>query len=292
VTRLTITHETRYTYERPIEFGEHRLMLRPRDSHAIRVVEASMVVSPAGSKRWIFDALGNCVCLFTPQGTSDTLSIVSKLIIDRFPAPLTYVRPDDPHTAMPIVYPVEDRIVLTPFITPVVEDPDGSVFRWVSGHLKRHDEPALDFLLRLNQSIHESFDYHSRHEEGVQAPAETLRLGSGTCRDFAWLMVEGLRWLGYASMFVSGYVNSGAMRGAGATHAWVEVFLPGLGWVEFDPTNGLAESADLIRIAVSRRPKEAAPVSGVILGNPGRSTMKVDVDVHLDLAPTPLNAAA
>ena len=279
VTRLTITHETRYRYERPVAFGPHRLMLRPRDSHAIRVIEAGLIVSPNGPKRWVFDALGNGVCLFTPDGESDYLTITSRLVIDRFPAPLAHIRADDPHTAMPIVYPVEDRIVLTPFITPVVEDPYGAVFRWVAGHLQRHDEPALDFLLRLNRSIHESFDYHARHEEGVQDPAETLRLGSGTCRDFAWLMVEGLRWLGYAAVFVTGYVNSGAMRGAGATHAWVEVFLPDLGWTEFDPTNGIAESRDLIRIAVSRRPQEAAPVSGIIIGDPGRATLEVDVHV-------------
>lgn len=288
VTRLTITHETRYRYERPVSFGTQRLLLRPRDSHAIRVIEASLIVSPNGPTRWVFDAVGNGVCLFTPQGESDFLTIASRLVIDRFPAPLAYLRPDNPHTAMPIVYPVEDRIVLTPFITPVMEDPYGSVFKWVAGHLKRHDEPALDFLLRLNTSIHKSFEYHQRHEEGVQTPAETLRLGSGTCRDFAWLMVEALRWLGYATVFVTGYVNSGAMRGAGATHAWCEVFLPDLGWTEFDPTNGIAESSDLIRIAASRRPQEAAPVSGIIHGDPGHSTLEVDVHVTTE----PLAVAA
>lgn len=292
MTRLHITHETRYSYERPVAFGEHRLMLRPRDSHAMRVVDASLELSPGGATRWQFDAQGDSLCLFTPTGTSDSLVIISRLVIDRFPAPLSHLRPEDPHTAMPIVYAVEDRIVLTPFITPVVEDPDGSVFRWVASHLRRHDEPALDFLLRLNQSIHESFTYHQRHEEGVQSPAETLRLGSGTCRDFAWLMVEGLRWLGYASLFVSGYVNSGVMRGSGATHAWVNVFMPGLGWVEFDPTNGIAESRDLIRIAVSRRPQESAPVSGVILGDPGRATLEVNVSVRIEPPPHSLTAAA
>lgn len=285
VTRLIITHETRYEYERPVAFGPHRLLLRPRDSHAIRVNESSLIVSPSGPTRWMFDALGNCVCWFTPAGESDDLVITSKLVIDRFPAPLAYLRADNPHTAMPIAYPVEDRIVLSPFMTPDLEDPDGTVFRWAASHLKGNDEPALDFLLRLNQIIHDQFDYHRRDEKGVQTPGETLKLGSGTCRDFAWLMVESLRWLGYATLFVSGYVNSGAMRGAGATHAWCEVFLPGLGWTEFDPTNGLAESVDLIRVAVSRRPREAAPVRGTIIGDPGQSTLKVNVQVHHDVVP-------
>jgi transglutaminase-like putative cysteine protease len=288
VARLTITHETLYRYERPVAFGLHRFLLRPRDSHAIRVNEASLIVSPQGNSRWVFDALGNCVCLFTPEGLSDSLSITSRLVIDRYPAPLAYLRPDNPHTAMPIAYPVEDRITLSPFTTPVLEDPGGDVFRWVSSHLERNDEPALDFLLRLNRSIHEQFDYRARYDEGVHEPAETLRLGSGTCRDFAWLMVESLRWLGYATLFVTGYVNSGAMRGAGATHAWCEVFLPGLGWMEFDPTNGLAESADLIRVAASRRPQEAAPVSGFIIGDPGQA----DMDVRVEVQPEEVPAAA
>lgn len=279
MTRLIINHETMYEYEKPVAFGQHRLLLRPRDSHAIRVEEASLIVSPQGYTRWVFDALGNCVCLFQPEGECASLTITSRLVIDRFPAPLAYLRPEDPQTAMPIAYPVEDRLTLSPFITPVLEDPDGVVFRWVAGHLKRNDEPALDFLLRLNSFIHEQFEYRARYEEGVQTPAETLRLGSGTCRDFAWLMVEALRWLGYAAMFVTGYVNSGAIRGAGATHAWCEVFLPDLGWLEFDPTNGIAESHDLIRVAVSRRPQEAAPVSGAIIGDPGQSRLSVRVDV-------------
>ncbi len=288
MTRLSTTHETRYGYEKPVAFGPQRLLLRPRDSHAIRVVEASLITSQPGSTRWIFDALGNCVCLFTPQGEADHLNITSRLVIDRYPAPLAYVQPDNPHTAMPIVYPVEDRIALTPFITPALEDPNGAVFRWIAGQLYDNNEPALDFLLRLNRTIHETFEYRARWEEGVQTPIETLARGSGTCRDFAWLMVESLRWLGYASLFVTGYVNSGAMRGAGSTHAWCEVFLPGLGWTEFDPTNGIAESADLIRIAVSRRPQEAAPVTGTILGDPGATTL----DVRVDVSPEHFSAAA
>nr|WP_276608534.1 transglutaminase family protein [Caulobacter sp. SLTY] len=142
------------------------------------------------------------------------------------------------------------------------------------------DEPALDFLLRLNRTI-DGFGYRARYEEGVQSPAETLSAGSGTCRDFAWLMVEVLRRAGYAARFVTGYLHSPAatLRGAGATHAWCEVFLPDLGWTEFDPTNGLAESPDLIPVAVSRTPREASPVSGALIGDPGQSELIVNVTV-------------
>lgn len=276
MTRLTILHETRYSYERPVRFGQHRLLLRPRDSHAIRVLEASLSLSPPGETRWVYDALGNCVCLFEPAGEARSLTIASRLAIERFPAPLS---PADPGTAMPILYGPEDRTVLAHFIAPATEE-DGDVLHdWLTSLLGAPGEPALDLLMRMTRAIHDGFDYRERQAEGVQSPAETLRLRGGACRDLAWLMIEALRRLGYAARFVSGYINGGARRGAGATHAWVEVFLPGLGWTEFDPTNGLAESADLIRIAVARTPREAAPVSGAILGDPGRAELQVTVTV-------------
>uniref|UniRef100_B0T4S4 Transglutaminase domain protein n=1 Tax=Caulobacter sp. (strain K31) TaxID=366602 RepID=B0T4S4_CAUSK len=289
--RLGILHETRYAYGRPVGFGAHRLLIRPRDSHAIRIVEASLQTSLPGDTRWTYDAAGNCVCWFTPRGQADSLTITSRLVIDRFPAPLTTLRVDDPHTASPIVYAREDRAVLNPFIIPATEDEDRVLPRWLRGHMERPDEPAIDFLLRLNRAIHDQFDYLAREAAGVQSPVETIAVGSGTCRDFAWLMVEALRRLGYAAVFATGYIYSpgGGARGAGATHAWCEVFLPDLGWTEFDPTNGLAESPDLIRVAATRTPGEARPVSGTIIGDPGEAHLSVRVEVsRLD----PISAAA
>ncbi|MDB5454650.1 MAG: transglutaminase domain protein [Caulobacter sp.] len=282
--RLSIHHETRYDYDRPVGFGAHRLLIRPRDSHACRIVEASLQTSPPGHTRWTYDAVGNCVCWFTPLGEARSLTITSRLLIDRYPAPLSPLTIDDPHTASPIVYGREDRTLLEPFIAPATDDDDKSLLRWLRGHISQPDEPAVDFLLRLNSAIHDQFEYQTRFEEGVQTPSRTLARGAGTCRDFAWLMVEALRRLGYAAVFATGYIYSpsvAAVRGAGATHAWCEVFLPDLGWTEFDPTNGLAESSDLIRVAASRTPAQAQPISGTIVGDPGRSRLDVTVDVQL-----------
>lgn len=280
--RLLIRHETLYTYEKPVGFGPHRLLIRPRDSHATRIVKASMSFSPSSDTRWLYDSLGNCVCMLTPKGQSTSLSIVSSLVIERYPAPLSPIQIDNPRTAMPIVYDRSDRVVLGPFIDPVTEDPDGVIVSWVQGIIERLDEPALDLILRINRAIRSTFAYTERPQGDAQSPAHTIALGSGACRDFAWLMVEALRRLGYAARFVTGYLYSPAnsgIRGAGATHAWCEVFLPGLGWTEFDPTNGLAESSDLIPVAVSRTPEEASPVSGAIRGDPGRAELRVRVDV-------------
>ncbi|WP_411287702.1 transglutaminase family protein [Phenylobacterium sp.] len=281
--RLIIRHETRYTYERPVGFAPHRLLVRPRDSHAIRIVRAALTLSPPGATRWLYDALGNSVCWFTPRGEASSLSIVSELTIERYPAPLSPVPVRDPQTATPIVYDHTDRAVLSPFIEPVSEDRDGVLLQWLRGQVGRPDEPALDFLLRLNTAIHDGFDYQSRDLGAAQDPSHTVALGSGTCRDFAWLMVEALRRVGYAARFVTGYLycpEHSGIRGAGATHAWCEVFLPDLGWTEFDPTNAIAESSDLIPVAVTRTPAEAAPVTGAIYGDGGESRLTVHVDVR------------
>jgi transglutaminase-like putative cysteine protease len=149
-------------------------------------------------------------------------------------------------------------------------------------------DSALDVLLRVNRAIHQEFSYGVRDEYGTQTPAETINRRAGTCRDFAWLMIESVRRWGFAARFVTGYLYSpnhdSSIRGAGATHAWCEVFLPDLGWLEFDPTNGLTESPDLIRIAATRTPEEASPMIGVVLED-AVATMEVSVTVTLDNSP-------
>jgi YD repeat-containing protein len=283
MTRLLIRHETTYAYERPVSFAPHRLLVRPRDSHAIRVVDAVLTVSPPGETRWLYDALGNSVCQFTPGGTAKTLSIRSDLEIERFPAQLSDLVVEDPQTATPIVYPPADRPALAPFIEPVTDDADRHLLKWLRDQVRSPHEPALEFLLRLNRTIHDQFEYQARDLGAAQEPSHTVKLGAGTCRDFAWLMVEALRRLGYAARFVTGYLYSpqgAGVRGAGATHAWCEVFLPALGWREFDPTNALAESPDLIPVAVARTPAQAAPISGAIFGDGGEASLTVHVDVR------------
>lgn len=280
--RLSILHETRYTYEKPVSFAPHFLLVRPRDSHATRLIDASLQLSQPGEVRWMYDAMGNCLCRYTPQGEATELSIVSTLLIDRYPA---FLAPemDKDHSAYPIVYNMADRLALAPMMMPATEDETGTVISWLQRFLGDPHESVVAFLQRLNGAIHEEFGYGARYEEGTQTPLETIGRGAGTCRDFAWLMVEGLRRLGFAARFVTGYLYSAKaeMRGTGATHAWCEVFLPGLGWTEFDPTNGLAESADLIPVAVARTPWEATPIAGALIGDPGASNLNVTVRVHL-----------
>ena len=126
--------------------------------------------------------------------------------------------------------------------------------------------------MTLCYAIHESFRYSRRVESGTQPPLMTLQLRQGTCRDFALFMMEAVRSVGFAARFVTGYVyvpsrDSSTILGGGSTHAWCQVYLPGAGWVEFDPTNGIVGNRDLIRVAVARHPRQAIPLSGSYSGS-------------------------
>ncbi len=279
--RLLIRHESVYRYARPVQFGQWRLLIRPLDSHATRLIDASLE-TPAGEVKWAYDAYGNCVCYLRPSGMSDTLRVVNRLVVDRYPSSLVAASIDNPCSTTPVVYSLADRAILEPFIAPVTGDDDSQYREWLRSLQPQAGEPAIDFLRRMNAAIQAQFTYAMRFEEGTQSPGETIARNSGTCRDFAWLMIESVRRLGFAARFATGYLYSPGqtVRGAGSTHAWCEIFLPDLGWTEFDPTNGLVESSSLIRVATTRTWREADPMSGAIYGDACCDlTVSVDVDL-------------
>jgi transglutaminase-like putative cysteine protease len=278
MSRLRIRHESLYTYARPVRFGVWRLLMRPLDTHAIRIIEASLETPPARIA-WTYDAYGNCVCHLQPAAPADHLKVVNNLLVERYPAPLCGVSVSATPASTPIAYAVSERRVLAPFIEPDAEDTDGLFADWLESIAPRRDEPALDFLTRLNGAIHDQFVYAVRDEP---------------CRDFAWLFIESVRRFGFAARFATGYLfcPGATVRGAGATHAWCEVFLPGEGWVEFDPTNGLVESSCLIRVATTRTWQEADPMNGFVFGDEAcRLSVAVDVDLADDENAPPAMAA-
>jgi transglutaminase-like putative cysteine protease len=173
----------------------------------------------------------------------------------------------------PIQYTPDEWTDLGVFIRPHAEDPDSSVAAWAKSFVSDHRWQTTDVLKGMLDTFHEAFSYNARDADGTQAPGETLRTKSGTCRDYAWLMIESLRRLGFASRFVSGYLYDAAldggargMIGSGATHAWVQVFLPGAGWVHYDPTNRITAGYDLIPVAIARHPAQAVPLAGSWFG--------------------------
>ncbi|MEP7030626.1 MAG: transglutaminase family protein [Pseudolabrys sp.] len=282
---LTIRHKTEYSYARPVAFGQHRVMLRPRDGHDLRVIALRMAIEPPPiSLRWIHDVFGNSVGIATFEGQSDRLVFETEVTIDHDPTHGIDLPADDEASFYPFQYEAEEMPDLVRSIKCQYPDPDGQL-KALARQFVRPDGPTdtRDLLTAVTHAIKQQFTYQRRVEHGVQSPLETLSLGTGTCRDFALFMIEAVRTLGFAARFVSGYlhVRSGSGRlGGGNTHAWVQVYLPSAGWVEFDPTNGIVGNHDLIRVAVAREPGQAVPLCGTFTGNRSDSIgMKVDIDV-------------
>lgn len=268
-----ILHTTTYRYSSAVTFGEHRVMFRPRDSHDLRVLATDLEVSPASGVRMIQDAFSNSIALVTPEAPSDVLEIVCSFTIEHADS-LNLELPLLPSAEIyPFSYSAEEWFDLEHFLRPHYDDPEGELTHWARQFLSTSGPTyTRELLVQMNLHIRENFTYAARFAEGTQTPLETLERQTGTCRDFALLMMEAARRLGIATRFVSGYLydpalDSGADRdaatvGAGATHAWLHAFLPGAGWVPFDPTNNLLGGVNLIRVGVARDPKQASPVSG------------------------------
>ena len=163
-------------------------------------------------------------------------------------------------------------------------DPDRRVDAWARRIVaEAGTADTLKVLAAMTHAIKDEFRYGARFEEGTQTAAQTVELGAGTCRDFAVLMMEALRSYGIATRFVTGYLyddTSGTTRGGGSTHAWCSVYLPGAGWTEYDPTNGLLAGANLIRVGATREAAQAIPISGSFVGKADDPVgMHVDVSV-------------
>ncbi len=283
-----ITHTTTYRYSEPVTFGLHRVMFRPRDSHDLRVLATDLQVSPKASIRMIQDPHSNSVALVQPLEAAAELKFVCSFRIEQVPAPLDEVLDLDPSAQdLPFAYSVQDHVDLERYLRPHHDDPEGVLLHWAQQFLQGEGDSAKrtrDVLARMNAHIRQSLKYEVRNEEGTQTPLQTLERGSGSCRDYALLMMEAARRLGIATRFVSGYLYDAALdpssnaadgseaaptSGAGTTHAWMQAYLPGAGWVAFDPTNNIMGSAQLIRVAVARDPAQASPLSGSWYGKPG-----------------------
>ncbi|TVR05979.1 MAG: transglutaminase family protein [Salinarimonadaceae bacterium] len=286
-----IRHLTRYQYDRPVTFGVHSLMIRPRDGHDMRILDSSLGVTPQADVRWAFDTFGNSVTHLTFHKESDELVIVSELKLSRHVLDEPVGTLARTSAAYPFAYDGDDSIDLAPYLSLQYPQDRPVVDSWIADLMPEPPGNAMEVLDLLGRGVHETLAYRRREEYGVQTPRESLAARSGTCRDFAFLFMEAARTLGFAARFVTGYLYSpglddsteGALEGAGATHAWADIFIPGAGWVEFDPTNQIVAGRNLIRVASTRTPAQAAPVSGSYAGN-GAVLTGMDVKVGVSRA--------
>jgi transglutaminase-like putative cysteine protease len=285
MTIYAIRHSTAYTYRRPVRLGRHDLLFRPRDSYDQRLIEARLDVEPRPSLlRWSHDVFGNCIAHVAIEAAAAEFSFRTRIVVDHFAEFGADPETDAEALSWPFAYGPEESADLASTIRPHYGHAE--IDRFARRFVKpggRTDTGRM--LMTLCYAIHEGFAYARRSAPGTQAPALTLEIRRGTCRDFALLMMEAVRSLGLAARFVTGYLyvpdrDSAETRGGGSTHAWCQVYLPGAGWVEFDPTTGIVGSRDLIRVGVARDPSQAVPLSGSYVGAPGDCTgMEVEVIV-------------
>ena len=285
---LTIRHVTTYRYRQPVAFGEHRMILRPREGHDQRLLEAALTITPEPARlRWLHDVFGNSVAVARFSGSARELRFESVTSLDHSVHNELDFEVDETAALYPFSYAMDEVPDLARSIERHYPDPDRQIDRWarqflpVNGRIR-----TLDLLTTMTHGVRQSLTYVRRQERGIQDPRQTLTLGSGTCRDFAVLFIEAVRSLGLAARFVSGYLYSparGANVGGGATHAWARIYLPGAGWIEFDPTNGIVGNRDLIRVAVARDPRQAIPLHGTYSGFPADS-LGMDVEVSVTAA--------
>ncbi len=329
---LSVRHRTTYHYAEPVELGEHRMMFRPRESHDLRLIRTRLSITPQPvDLHWRHDVFDNSVAVANFDCATTRLQFDSMVTLEHVETRLPDYALEVPARRFPFAYPRDEW----PDLAPALQRPEPSVQvdEWAArfapagflrpgcaqpgfanpefAHTARSAAGTLgtmDLLRAMALGIRQQLRYLRRLERGVQTPAETLRRGSGTCRDFAWLMIDAVRSLGLAARFVSGYIYvpdaappapvasisidrpvsmpvdvpvgvpvdvpvgvpvdaPPAMADGGATHAWLQVYLPGAGWVDFDPTNSIIGNRHLIRVAVAWSPMQVLPLWGTYVGS-------------------------
>ncbi|OGT66557.1 MAG: cysteine protease [Gammaproteobacteria bacterium RIFCSPLOWO2_02_FULL_47_50] len=280
--KLMVSHLTEYTFANFVTLEPHRLLLRPREGHDIRILSSRLDITPAYKIRWHRDVYDNNVATVTFQEAASSLSILSEVTLEHYEeAPLDFVVADYA-VNYPFQYQAREESDLAPYLQPNYPADQAFLHIWLE-QTGIGQGPLESYVLldRLSKWIAQNLNYRMREEPGVQTPGETLSSGSGSCRDYAALYMEICRLLGLACRFVSGYLHaSGTGIGYGSTHAWTEVYLPGPGWKGFDPTIGELTAIQHIPVAVARHPEWIPPVAGSFVGSTQTPTLTVNVQVN------------
>jgi transglutaminase-like putative cysteine protease len=272
MTILDVRHTTVYRYRRAVRLGDHRLMLRPRDSHDLRLIRTNLRFSPPASVSWVHDVFGNSIAIASFAQPTAELRIESSLQLETYAVeqPAPQIAPSA--ACYPFVYSADDRIDLGRMLERHHPDPHHRLGAWAEGFIRSNPTGTLALLADLNAGVAASISYQSREAEGTQTPIETLNRGWGSCRDLAMLFIEAARSLGFGARVVTGYLHNPSAvshsTGAGTTHAWADIYVPGAGWITYDPTSGTIGGGSLIRVAVTRDISQAVPVAGSFVGAP------------------------
>lgn len=283
MSRRRIIHTTTYRYGEPVEFGLHRLVVRPREGHDLQVLRLDLKIRPAGRVTWHRDLFGNSIAAVVFSESADLLEFRNEV---------TILRGDSCSgqgllEAFPVRFPVEYSKLESPvawgYVGAVYPEESAALAQWVRGLFAPvPGSDAVALVQAMGIWIYRNIQYRRREDRGVQTPLETLRLASGSCRDMATLMLEAVRGVGLAARFASGYLDSAsAAAGRAATHAWTEVYFPEHGWFGFDPTLGEGTSHKHIVTGVSSHPRGVMPVSGSFSGQ-GEQYLGMTVTVKIE----------
>ena len=284
-----LEHVTTYRYQNPVTLGQHRGIFLPGAGYGGRILSYSLKTNVPAKVRWMMDTLSNSIAVIDFSEPTTELTVHYRFRGEHFGIKQIAEFPlDERAKEVPVQYTSEEWIDLASFMRPHADDLNGQVAAWAKGFVAGDQDDTLDVLNRMMNTLWQDWTYQAREVEGTQTPSETLRLRSGTCRDYAWLMIEALRRLGFACRFVSGYLYDEAldggdvgMVGSGATHAWLQVYLPGAGWRSYDPTNQITAGFDLIQVAIARHPGQIIPLSGSWTGaSDDYLGMEVSVDIN------------
>lgn len=270
---LRVQHVTTYLYSQPVSLGPHRLMMRPRESASLNLLSFSLATSPPSLFSWIQDVYGNTIAQATPLWASDRLLIECDLRVENLAEQAPMITPAATAQLYPFRHGDTEWGDLGQLVMPQYPDPGGELRSWAQAFVAGHPTDTLALLQDINCGISNWIFYQSRHSPGTQTPQETLRRGWGSCRDLAVLLADAVRWLGFGARLVSGYIYMPGFdqpvdveKGFGSTHAWVDIYIPGAGWIAFDPTHGSHGGANLIPVAVARSIAQLPPVEGSFIG--------------------------
>ncbi len=263
-------------------------MFRPRDSHDISLIDTSISISPTAEIHYYHDPFNNSITVARFAESTSELRFDSSFRIEHYGKVISGYELEPYAQTYPFIYDNDELPDLMRSIERRYPDPGRQISNWARRFLDPSGKTDTHTLLAsMNAAIKNDFLYVERYDQGVQDPLDTLRNGSGSCRDYALFLMEAVRSLGLAARFVTGYLydpsldsDEPATVGGGSTHAWVQICLPGVGWVEFDPTNGLIGGANLIRVAVVRDPSQAVPVRGVYTGS-AKDFLGMSVEVNV-----------